>query len=149
METPTILSPNSGKDKREWITPVRAIIRADMRQRKSQRELVSETGVPRRTIRRILKQKHSRKERKRKLPRHHLMCKSDIRHCLRTITKNWASRRITFEELKAQLPYLPSVRTIRRELARASYRCCIAYPRPYITRVQAKKRLAFAKAHKW
>jgi len=55
METPTILSPNSGKDKGEWITPIRAIIRAGMRQGKSQRELVAETYVPKRIVRRILK----------------------------------------------------------------------------------------------
>ena len=96
METPTILSPNSGKDKGEWITPIRAIIRAGMRQGKSQRELVAETHVPRRTVRRILKQEYSRRERKRKDSRYHLMSKGDIRHCLRTICKNWASRRMSF-----------------------------------------------------
>jgi len=35
IETPTILSPNSGKDKGEWITPVRVIIHASIRQGKS------------------------------------------------------------------------------------------------------------------
>ncbi|KUJ12614.1 uncharacterized protein LY89DRAFT_688259, partial [Mollisia scopiformis] len=39
---------------------------------KSQREIVQETQVPRRTVRRILKQEHSRKERKKKHPKPHL-----------------------------------------------------------------------------
>jgi len=56
---------------------------------------------------------------------------------------------MSFETLKAQLPYLPSVRTIRRELARVGYRRYIACPRPYINRQQAKRRLAFAKTHRW
>ncbi|KUJ14282.1 uncharacterized protein LY89DRAFT_564823, partial [Mollisia scopiformis] len=119
------------------------------RQGKSQREIVSETHIPRRTVRRILKQESSRRERKRKLSRHHLMSICDIRCCIRTISKNWSSRRMTFEALKKQLPYLPSVRTIRRELARAGYRRCIVCPRPYITLKQARKRYVFAKEHRW
>ena len=31
----------------------------------------------------------------------------------------------------------------------AGYRRCIACPRPFITRLQAKKRVVFAKAHRW
>jgi len=73
METPQTLSPNSAKDKGEWTTPVRAIIRAGLRQGKSQRELVVETYVPRRTVRRILKQEYSCRERKRKLSRYYSM----------------------------------------------------------------------------
>ncbi|KUJ06924.1 uncharacterized protein LY89DRAFT_767202 [Mollisia scopiformis] len=149
METPLILSDPIEKENNEWPTPARAVIRSLQRQGKSQREIVSETHIPRRTVRRILKQESSRRERKRKLSRHHLMSIRDIRYCIRTISKNWSSRRMTFKALKKQLPYLPSVRTIRRELARAGYRRCIACPRPYITLKQARKRYVFAKEHRW
>ncbi|KUJ17236.1 uncharacterized protein LY89DRAFT_685149, partial [Mollisia scopiformis] len=45
-------------------TPV--ILSSPLEKGKSQREIVQETQVPRRTVRRILKQKHSRRERKKK-----------------------------------------------------------------------------------
>jgi len=149
METPVILSSPLQKDKGEWPTPTRAIIRSLQRQGKSQREIVSETTVPRRTVRRILKQEHSRRVRGKKQPKLHLMSIRDIRQCIRTIAKNWSSRRMSFADLKAQLNLVPSVRTIHRELRRAGYRRCIACPRPYISRIQAKKRLAFAMEHRW
>ncbi|KUJ13460.1 uncharacterized protein LY89DRAFT_687555 [Mollisia scopiformis] len=56
---------------------------------------------------------------------------------------------MNFSSLKTLLRLAPSIRTIRRELARASYRRCIACPRPYILRVQAKKRLRFARDYRW
>src|SRR4051794_29723781 len=149
METPIILSDPIEKENNEWPTPARAVVRSLQRQGKSQREIVSKTQIPRRTVRRILKQESSCRERKRTAFRRHLMSTRDIRHCIRTIAKNWTSRRMTFAELKTQLLYWPSVRTIRRELARIGYRRCIACPRPYITCKQAKKRLAFAQEHRW
>lgn len=149
METPVILSSPLQKESGEWPTSARAIVRSLHRQGKSQREIVSETLMPRRTIRRILKQEHSRRERKKKLPKPHLLSQRTIRQIIRTISRDWSTRRLSFLAVKTLLHLTPSVRTIRRELAHAGYRRCIACPRPYISRAQAKKRLAFAKSHRW
>jgi hypothetical protein len=56
---------------------------------------------------------------------------------------------MTFEQVKRALNIQASARTIRRELRKAGYRRCIACPRPFILRAQAKKRLAFAYKHRW
>jgi hypothetical protein len=72
-----------------------------------------------------------------------------VRQCIRTISKNWATRRMSFDQVKAQLNLPMSARTIRRELHRAGYRRCIACPRPFISRAQAKRRLVFSLEHRW
>lgn len=149
METPVILSSPLQKESGEWPTPARAIVRSLHRQGKSQREIVSETFMPRRTIRRILKQEHSRRERKKKLFKPHLLSQRTIRQIIRTISRDWSTRRFSFLVIKTLLHLTLLVRTIRRELAHAGYRRCIACLRLYISRVQVKKRLAFAKSHRW
>jgi hypothetical protein len=53
-----------------------------------------------------------------------------------------------FEQVRKALNLSVSVYTIRRELYKASYRQCIAYPRPFISRAQAKKILHFAYKHR-
>jgi len=73
----------------------------------------------------------------------------EIRRCIRHIVSSWSTRRLTFEQVRTQLGIQASACTIRRELRRTSYRRCIACPRPYISRKQAKKRLAFALEHRW
>jgi transposase len=144
-----IFSSPPQKDKGEWPTPIRLTIRNLSRQGKSQREIVSDTSIPRRTVRRILKQEHSRRDRRRKAPKPHLMSIREIRRCIRHISNDWSTRRLTFEQVRTQLGIQASARTIRRELRRAGYRRCIACPRPYISRKQAKKRLGFALEHRW
>lgn len=88
METPIILSSPLQKESGEWPTPARAIIYALQKQGKSQREIVSETHVPRRTVRRILKQEHNRRKRKKKLPKPHLLSQRTIRQIIRTISRD-------------------------------------------------------------
>jgi hypothetical protein len=56
---------------------------------------------------------------------------------------------MTFEQVRRALNIPASARTIRRELRKAGYRRCIACPRPFISRAQAKKRLSFAYKHRW
>jgi hypothetical protein len=118
------------KDKGEWPTPVRQTIRNPKQQGKSQREIVSDTSIPRRTVRRILLQEHSRRERRKKAPKPHVMSVRQIRQCIPHISKDWSTRRLTFEQVHTQLGIEASARTIRRELRRAGYRRCIACPRP-------------------
>ena len=79
MVSDLIFSSPPQKDKGEWPTPIRLTIRNLSRQGKSQREIVSDTFIPRRTIRRMLKQEHSRRERRKKAPKPHLMSIREIR----------------------------------------------------------------------
>jgi Transposase len=143
-----ILSSPPKKENGEWPTPIRAKVRGLQRDGFSQREIVSKTFLPRRTIRRILHQESSRRIRKKKAPRRHLMSIREIRRCIRHISRDWSTRRLSFEQVKAQLGVKASVRTIRRELRRVGYRRCIVCPRPYISRKQAKKRLDFTLSHR-
>ena len=142
-------SPCIPKENEEWPTPARAIIRGMSRLGFSQREIVQRTGAKRRTIRDILHQEHCRRSRKGKVYKPHLMSIREIRRCIRHIASNWLTRRLTFQQVKTQLGIQASARTIRRELRRSGYRRCITCPRPYISRKQAKKRLAFAYEHQW
>ncbi len=73
----------------------------------------------------------------------------EIRRCIPYISRDWSTRQMSFEQVKAQLGVKASTRTIRRELRRVGYRRCITCPRPYISRKQAKKRLDFALSHRW
>ncbi|TVY31395.1 Transposable element Tc1 transposase, partial [Lachnellula subtilissima] len=149
MNNDLIFSSPPQKDHGEWPTPVRVTVRNLQRDGKSQRQIASQTSLPRRTIRRILHQESSHRERKKKAPKPHLMSTREIRRCIRHIAQNWATRRLSFSQVKAQLGVQASIRTIRRELRAAGYRRCIACPRPYISRQQAKKRLGFALQHRW
>lgn len=149
METPTITSPSMRKKKGEWPTPVRAIIRGMRRDGASQRDIVHKTSLPRRTIRRILSQESSRRDRVKNHSRPHLLSSRTIRQIIRHISRNWSTRIMSFERVRIELGFHPSARTIRRALALAGYRRCISCPRPYITIAQARRRVAFALEHRW
>ena len=94
------LSPSGAKDKGEWPTPTRAVIRRMFKDGRSQREIVHDTKVPRRTIRRIIRQESSRRDRKRKDKRHYIMSIREIRRCIRYISFDWSTRRMSFERLR-------------------------------------------------
>ena len=149
MNNDIIFSSPPQKDKGEWPTPICQTVRQLHREGKSQREIVFQTTLPRRTIRTILRQESSHRLRRRKAPKPHMMSIREIRRCIRHISRDWSTRRLTFDQVRTQLGIQASARTIRRELRRAGYRRCIACPRPYISRKQAKKRLAFALEHQW
>ena len=103
MNDGLIFSSPPEKEKGEWPTPIRMTVRNLQRQGKSQREIVSNTTLPRRTIRRILHQESSHRLRKKKAPKPHLMSVREIRRCIRHIANNWSTRRLTFEQVRAQL----------------------------------------------
>jgi len=149
MKDPIIFSSPLQKEQGEWPTPIRITIRTLHQQGKSQWDIVSETTIPRWTVRRILRQESSHRLRQRKAPKPHLMSVREIRRCIRHISKDWSTRRLTFEQVKSQLGIQASARTIWQELRRAGYQRCIACPRAYISRQQAKKRLGFALEHRW
>ena len=147
MNTPECVSPSMQKDKGEWPTPIRAIIRGLQRQGKSQREIVRETGIHRHTIRRILKQESSHRDRKKTYSRPHMIGIRTICQVIWHISRNWLTRILSFEAVWGQLGIKASAHTIWRELCCTGYQRCISCPRPFITCAQAKKRLAFAYKH--
>ena len=107
-------------------------------------EIKRQTTIPRTTIKRWIEAKSSRTQRKGKSTRRRFVSKRQIRQIIRYIAKNWSTRRLSLEQVRAHLNIEASARTIRRELRRVGYRRCIACPRPFISRKQAKKRLDFA-----
>ena len=88
MNNTLVLSSPPQKENGEWPTPVRATVRSLQRDGYSQREIVSKTSLPRRTIRRILHQESSRRIRKKKAPRCHLISVREIRRCIRHISRD-------------------------------------------------------------
>jgi hypothetical protein len=132
-----------------WNTPKRARVRQMRRDGNSWGAIKNELGVKRSTAQSICKDSSSRTTRKGKVYHHRLIDTRTIRQIIRHISRNYPSRRLSFEQVWWQLNLTASARTIRWELHHAGYRRCISCPRPYISRAQAKKRLDFAIAHRW
>lgn len=133
----------------DWTTPKRAKVRQARADGKSWSQIHIDLGVPRSSARRICKETLSRRSGKRRKNHQKLLSTRTVRQIIRTISQNHGSRRLTFEQVKYILGLNASDRTIRRELRRAGYRRCVACPRPFISRLQAKKRLTFALEHRW
>jgi hypothetical protein len=148
MDDIILSSPCIPKENKEWPTPACTIIRRMNWLGYSQCDIILKTGAPWCTIWDILHQEHCWRSRKGKVYKPHLMSVYEIRCCICHIAKDWSTRQLSFEQVKAQLGVKASVRTIQRELCRTGYRRCIVCPRPYISHKQAKKRLAFALEHR-
>ena len=149
MEDPLWSSPPRDGERGDWHTPPRKTVRVLARQGKSDREIVEETSIPRTTVQQIRKQESSRRPHKSKGFHQRMMTIREIQRAIRFISKDYTSRYMTYERVRALLGIKASARTIRRELHRAGYRRCIACPRPFISWAQAKQRLLFARAHRW
>lgn len=149
MTTDILSSSPVHEPNQNWPTPKRARVRQARANGKSWNQIFHELGVPRTTARRMCQAKSSRTTRKGKRYQQRLLNSRDIRQIIRYIASNYTTRRATFEQIKRALGIQASARTIRRELRRKGYRRCIACPRPFISRKQAKKRLAFAERHRW
>ena len=144
-----ILSPSLvHKSGQNWPTPKRARVRQARANGKSWKQIFKDLGVPKSTAQRICKAKSSRTTRKGKQYQKRRLIIRWIRQIIRVISQNWSSRRMTFEQVRRALNIPASAHTIRRELHRAGYRRCVACPRPFISRAQAKKRLSFAYKHR-
>ena len=147
---PLLYSPSWRKTPQsEWSTPARSTVRSLWKAGNSIAEIKRQTTIPRTTIKRWIEAKSSRTQRKGKSTRRRFVSKRQIRQIIRYIAKNWSTRRLSLEQVRAHLNIEASARTIRRELRRVGYRRCIACPRPFISRKQAKKRLDFAFSHRW
>jgi hypothetical protein len=149
METNIPSPPRPHKPRENWPTPTRARVRQMRRDGNSWGEIKKQLGVPRPSARRICKAVSSRTSRKGKLYQKKLLDQRWIRQIIRFISQNYTTRRMSFKQVKWALGVPASARTIRRELHKAGYRRCIACPRPFISRKQAKKRLGFAVSHRW
>lgn len=116
---------------------------------KSWKSIFQEIGVKKSTAQQICKAPSSRTTRKGKAFKPKLLDLRTIREIIRYIGTGYSTRRMRFEEVRLRLGKKASARTIRRELRKHGYRRCIACPRPFISRAQAKKRVSFAYAHRW
>lgn len=137
------------EDRANWNTPKRARVRQMRRDGKSWGQITSELRVKKSTAQDICKAPSSRTTRKGKQYHRKLLDLRTIRRIIRYIGTNFIMRRMRFEEVRLRLGIQASARTIRRELRLHGYRRCIACPRPFISRAQAKKRLTFAYKHRW
>ncbi len=149
METQLLSSSPIHEPGNMWRTPKRARVRQAREDGKSWAQIYRDLRVPKSTAQRICKLKSSRTTRKGKQYRKRLLSKRWISRILRFIAFNWSTCRMTFQQIKTTLDVPASARTIRRELRYAGYRYYIACPRPFINRKQVKKRLDFARQHRW
>jgi hypothetical protein len=145
-----ISSPSlNHKPGQNWPTPKRGRVRQVRADGKSWSQIYHELGVPKSSAQRICRAKSSRTTRKGKQYKKKLLNQRHIRQIFRYISENYTTRRMTFEQVRSALNIPASARTIRRELRKAGYQRCIACSRPFISRIQAKKRLGFARLHRW
>ena len=132
-----------------WTTPKRARVRQMRHDGKSWSEIQKSTSVPRSSARTICKDESSRTTCKGKIYQPKIITVREIRRIICYIGSSYSTRCLTFTQVRAHLGIPASARTIRRELRKSGYRRCIACPRPFISRAQAKKCLGFAYSHRW
>ncbi|PQE19211.1 hypothetical protein CJF30_00007538 [Rutstroemia sp. NJR-2017a BBW] len=134
-------SPNHvHKFKELWESPKRIRVLQARADGKSWNKIASDLGLPKSTCRTIWNSQKERKNRQQRGGVQAMMSAKEVRKVIREISKSWHGRRMTFEQVRAVLGVKASVRTIRRELRKLGYRRCIACPRPFINKAQAKKR---------
>lgn len=127
----------------------RAKIRAVKAAGMSKYQIVKLSGLPKSSVGRILdaESSHSTREGKKYKPK--LLNIRQIRQIIRFIAKDFTGRRKSWHQVKSELGIKASAETIRRTLPAYGFRRCIACPRQFISKKQAKRRLAFAKQHRW
>ena len=135
--------------KSNWDTPTRAKVRLLYKLGNGYDAIRNQTGMPKSTIRNIIKSHSSRRTRKGKSYKRKLISTRELRRVLRYIAQSWETRRASYARLKAECHINASTTTLRRALRAAGYRRCVACPRPFISRKQALKRLAFARKYRW
>ena len=151
MEDSIILSPSAAnhKPKEQWKTPVRSTVRSLRRQGKSYGEIKKLTGLERSTIQGIVKGVSSRTTRKGKATKPKALKQADIKRIFRFVSESWTNRTKSWARIKAELHLEASTTTIRRVMKQHGYRRCVACRRPFISKKQAAKRLAFAFKYRW
>jgi hypothetical protein len=149
MEDSILSSPAKGHvAKEKWGTPVRATVRALRRDGVSWGQIFK-TGVTKSSAQRMCSQSTSRSTRKGKAMKPKLISVSDINRAIAWMTTSWVNRTAPYSRVRAACNIKASTNTLRRELRLRGYKRCIACKRPFITKAQAKRRLAFAKKYRW
>ena len=152
MEASIILSPSTIKQhgyKDMWKTPVRATVRSLRRQGHSYGQIKALTGLKRSTIQGIVKAPSSRTTRKGLATKKPVLEQADIKRIFRFVSESWTNRTKSWARIKAELHLEASTTTIRRAMRKHGYRRCVACRRPFISKKQAAKRLAFALKYRW
>jgi hypothetical protein len=132
-----------------WRTPARSKIRGMRAAGKSYSEIKKLTGLERSTIQGIIKGPSSRTTRKGKTFKPTLLKKSDIQRIFCFVSESWTNRTKSWARIKAELFLEASSTTIRKTIRKHGYRRCVACRRPFISRKQAEKRLAFVLKYCW
>ena len=140
----TVHAPNAN-----WDTPTRAKVRMLHKSGNGYKRIRKKTGLPKSTIRNIIQSKSSRRTRKGKTYKKILVSTRDLRRVFRYVSASWDNRRASYARIKAECNIQASTTTLRRALKAAGYRRCIACPRPFISKKQAKRRLNFAFKYRW
>jgi hypothetical protein len=129
--------------------PVRATVRSLRRQGQSYGQIKKLTGLKRSTIQSIIKAPSSRTTRKGLATKRPALKQADVKRIFRFVSESWTNRTKSWGRIKAELHLEASVTTIRRAMKKHGYRRCVACRRPFISKKQAAKRLAFAIKYRW
>jgi Transposase len=132
-----------------WKTPVRSTVRSLRRQGKSYGQIREVTGLSRSTIQHIVKAPSSRTTRKGLATKRPALKQADVKRIFRFVSESWTNRIKSWGRIRHELRLEASITTIRRVMKEHGYRRCVACRRPFISKEQAKKRLAFARKYRW
>ena len=151
MESTLLSSPTvaAHAPKENWDTPTQAKVRMLHKQGKGYKAICKETKLAKSTIRNIIKSRSTRRTRQGKTYKKKLLSARDLRRVLRYVSASWDNRRASYARIRAECNIQASTTTLQRALKAAGYRRCIACPRPFISRKQARKRLNFALKYQW
>jgi transposase len=140
----------------EWKTPERSKIRGWRAERKSYGQIMKMCGtrdgkplITRSTIQKIVKAPRSKRQRANKATKKKILKLADIQRVLRFVSASWHNRRLSYARLVVECKLKCKTTTLRRSLKAVGYRRCVACRRPFISKKQAEKRLAFALKYRW
>ena len=74
---------------------------------------------------------------------------ANIKRIFWFVSESWTNRTKSWACIKAELHLEVSTITIRREMRKNEYRCCVTCRRLFISKKQAVKRLAFVLKYRW
>jgi hypothetical protein len=151
MEDSLLSSPvlQNHKPGQNWDTPTRLKVRLLRKQGDSYGVIVKKTGLRRPTIQKIVKSGSSRRTRKGKVYKPKLIETREIERIIKWVSASWDNRRASYARIKVELKINTSTTTIRKTLKIYGYCRCVACRRPFISKKQVRKRLAFAMKYRW
>ena len=140
----------------EQKTPERSKIRAQRVDGKSYGQIQKLCGIrdgkpliTRSTLQKIIKAKSSRRQRKGKATKKKILKPADLQRVIRFVSASWHNRRLSYARLVQECKLKCKTTTLRRSLKAIGYRRYVACRRPFISKKQAAKRLAFTLKYRW